>query len=348
MFTATLEFQMHYPFLDMNNLFLFTAHFESSAPNDPKITLNTKRSRYWHMGRFSKFLYLDMKLGHWLEVQKLHRYSLSTLVGQNWAYYGKRFSRYGPIFKICYVWPWTWQLPTTAYTPCLRGEGELLPTTAYTPCPRGGAYFRSTATVSEICADFQIATFEHETWAKVPEVAHILPYIYHIPQRCRIELLFALWATVPKYRKTFKIAIFGHETFQPKDPEVAHMLSFYSRGQNWTYFGSMGSGSRDTGPFSRLPYFRMGFWHWPNFKSCTYTRGLPQGVEIELTFALRAAASEILADFQNCHIWAWNLATVKIPEIAHVYAAEEMELIFTLWVTVKAIQQPLILITLIR
>ena len=35
---------------------------------------------------------------------------------------------------------------------------------------------------------------------------------------------------------------------------------------------------------------------------------LPQVVEIELIFALRAPASKIRDDFQNCHIWAWNLA----------------------------------------
>ena len=36
----------------------------------------------------------------------------------------------------------------------------------------------------------------------------------------------------------------------------------------------------------------------------TYTLFLPQVIEIELIFALRAAASEMRAHFQNCHIWA--------------------------------------------
>ncbi len=39
---------------------------------------------------------------------------------------------------------------------------------------------------------------------------------------------------------------------------------------------------------------------------CTYTLFLPQGVEIELIFALRRAVSEVQAIFQNYHIWAWN------------------------------------------
>ena len=57
-------------------------------------------------------------------------------------------------------------------------------------------------------------------------------------------------------------------------------------------------------------------------------------VEIELIFTLRAAVSDIGANFQNCHIWAWNLAigqsargctyTLFLPQ------GGEIELIFTL------------------
>ena len=39
----------------------------------------------------------------------------------------------------------------------------------------------------------------------------------------------------PRYGPIFKIAIFGHETWPlAKVPEVAHILSFYPRGWNWT------------------------------------------------------------------------------------------------------------------
>ena len=50
---------------------------------------------------------------------------------------------------------------------------------------------------------------------------------------------------------------------------------------------------------------------WPlakSSRSCTCALRLPQGVKIVLIFAPRAAVSEIRADFQNCHTWAWNLA----------------------------------------
>ncbi len=51
---------------------------------------------------------------------------------------------------------------------------------------------------------------------------------------------------------------------------------------------------------------------WPSAKgpevAHIYTLFLAQEVVIEPIFALRAAVSEIRADFQNCHIWAWSLA----------------------------------------
>ncbi len=49
--------------------------------------------------------------------------------------------------------------------------------------------------------------------------------------------------------------------------------------------------------------------HWPKFQKLhIYTFALLQGVDIDLNFALRVPASKIRANFQNFHIWAWNLA----------------------------------------
>ena len=98
-----------------------------------------------------------------------------------------------------------------------------------------------------------------------------------------------------------------------------HSLSNTGR-RNWAYFHSMGSGFRDNGCFSKLPNF------WPrnltigqNSRSGRYTLFLTQGLEIELIFALRAAVSEVLADFQNFHIWA------GIPEVAHTLSFSPRE-----------------------
>ncbi len=81
------------------------------------------------------------------------------------------------------------------------------------------------------------------------------------------------------------------------------------RGQNWACFSPTGSGFQDMGQFSKLPYLGMKLGHQPSSRSCTYSLFLLQGVEIELNFALWAAVSEIQADFQNHHIWEWNLAS---------------------------------------
>ena len=50
-------------------------------------------------------------------------------------------------------------------------------------------------------------------------------------------------------------------------------------------FRSTGSGFRDTGPFSKLPYLGMKLGHWPKFQKLhkyRYTLFLPQRVEVEL------------------------------------------------------------------
>ncbi len=84
-------------------------------------------------------------------------------------------------------------------------------------------------------------------------------------------------------------------------------LSFYPNGSNLSlYFCSKGSGFWDIGRFSKLPYLgmKLGDSFGQSSRSCTFTLFLPQGIEIELIFALRAAVSELRANFQNCHIWA--------------------------------------------
>ena len=67
-------------------------------------------------------------------------------------------------------------------------------------------------------------------------------------------------------------------------------------------------------------------WAWnlaigQSSRSCTCTRFLPQGVKLELIFALRAVVSEMLANFQIAifHVFrheAWPLA--KVPEVVHI------------------------------
>ncbi len=97
------------------------------------------------------------------------------------------------------------------------------------------------------------------------------------------------------------------------------------------------------GWFSKLPYF--GHETGPSAKVpevahiASFYRN---GGEIELIFALRAAVSEIRADFQNCHIWAWNFAIGQSSRSCtyNVFLPQgvEIELIFALHSVVSEIR----------
>ncbi len=81
--------------------------------------------------------------------------------------------------------------------------------------------------------------------------------------------------------------------------------------------------------------------HGPSSKSCTYTLFLIQGVEIERIFALWAAVSEIMANFQYCHIWPLNLAIGQNFRSGtctlFLTQGVEIELILALWAVVSEI-----------
>ncbi len=69
-----------------------------------------------------------------------------------------------------------------------------------------------------------------------------------------------------------------------------------------------------------------------------HIHSLSQDVEIEHIFALWAAVSEIMAVFQNCHIWAWNLAIGQNSRSGTYTLFRtkglEIELILALWAAV--------------
>ncbi len=62
-------------------------------------------------------------------------------------------------------------------------------------------------------------------------------YTLFLTQGLEIELILALRAAFFRYGPIFKIAIFGHETWQvAKVPEVAHTPSFYLRESKLSLF----------------------------------------------------------------------------------------------------------------
>ncbi len=136
------------------------------------------------------------------------------------------------------------------------------------------------------------------------------------------------------------------------------------KGWNWAYFRSTGSFFWDIGRFSKLPYLvkygeiacvhftaalsevqavfqncHFGAWNLAISKmsrSYTYTLFLPQGVEIEFIFALRATVSEIRADFPNC---CMKLGNWKKFQKLHIYSLSplrvEIELIFAQYLSLR-------------
>ncbi len=141
---------------------------------------------------------------------------------------------------------------------------------------------------------FKIAIFGHETWplAKVPEVAHILPFY---PRGSKFSSFFALRAAVSEigayfqncYIEAWKFAILA------KVPEVEHVYTlFLPHGVNidfifilraavseiwanfqtchiWAWNLAMGQSSRsctyDMGQFSNMSYLGMKLGHGPKF-----------------------------------------------------------------------------------
>ncbi len=78
-----------------------------------------------------------------------------------------------------------------------------------------------------------------------------------------------------------------------------------------------------------------------SFRSFTYALFLPQGVEIELIFALRTMVYKITADFQNCYIGHESFPLAKVPEVGHalsLYPEEgEIELNYSIWPVISEI-----------
>ncbi len=145
-------------------------------------------------------------------------------------------------------------------------------------------------------------------WTKLRKL-----HIYFISTSGVKNIVFFFHSMSSGFRDTdrfFKIAIFRHETWPLEVWEVAHIISFNPRGggSNLSLFRSTGSSFWDTGPFLKLPYFSMKLGHWPKCQQLhIYPLSNPGGRN-RACFSSTAVVSEILADFQNCHIWAWNLA----------------------------------------
>ncbi len=139
-----------------------------------------------------------------------------------------------------------------------------------------------------------------------------IPVHSFCPKWLKLSFFSLYGQPFPRYRSIFKIGIFGLETGPlGKVSEVAHALSFFPRGRIWVYFHSTDSSFRDIGSLFKIATYGHEVFHWVKIQKLHIYLFLPQGVEIKLIFTLWAAVSELLADFQHCHICAWNLAIRK-------------------------------------
>ncbi len=135
---------------------------------------------------------------------------------------------------------------------------------------------------------------------------HILSLFLHQGSKLSLCLLyrqqFLQW-----YRPIFKIAICWYKNWHWQYSQMLDIFSLsITKGWTRSYFGYTGSGFRDTGCVSELPYSAYGHEldNWKKIQKLHMCSFFIPGVEWSWfsLFALWAAVSETRVDFQNCHI----------------------------------------------
>ncbi len=166
----------------------------------------------------------------------------------------------------------------------------------------------------------------YQFWHKRDKEAYRLLaklYICSLAKRANIKLIFALRAAVSEIRANFQNSHIRawHLAFGKSSWSCTYVIILlFTPGVEIQLIFSLRAAVSEI-----LTYFQnCHIWAWnlgfgKSSRSCTYIMFLlfSPGVEIEVIFfffALQAAVSEILADFQNCHIWVWNLAFGRSPK----------------------------------
>ncbi len=155
---------------------------------------------------------------------------------------------------------------------------------------------------------FKAAAFGHETWpmVKVKEVANILS-LY--PREIEVELIFALRAAVSEIWAHFQNChIWAWNLAIAQSARSYTYTLSLSKRESWAYFRFTGNSFWDTGRFSKLPYLGMKLGHWPKCQKLhIYCLPTPVG-RSKLSLYSLYRQQFLRYDFQNCHIWAWNVA----------------------------------------
>ncbi len=145
------------------------------------------------------------------------------------------------------------------------------------------------------------------------------PHTLFLPLGVDTELVFALRVAVSEIWLDFRnchIWAWNLVIGQSARGCTIYFLSILGV-QNWPYFRSTGSRFRYMGRFSKLPHLGMKLGKWPKFQKLhIYLQSILRGWNWAY-FRSMGIGSEIQADFQNCHIWAWNLAIGQSSKVAH-------------------------------
>ncbi len=207
--------------------------------------------------------------------------------------------------------------------PCFAWRSFLLcvcPSVCVCPCVCGQNISKSNQSISFLVGIFPVTQGRNDYILKtrgpctftlclgtnlaINKSSRSCTYTLFLPQGVKIELHGQRF---PRYGPIFKTATFGYETcLLPKVPEVAHILPFYPIRSKLSLhvFSLYGQQFPRYGPIFKIAIFGHETWPLAKVPEVVYALFLPQGVKIELVFALRSAVFEIRADIQNCHIWA--------------------------------------------
>ncbi len=144
----------------------------------------------------------------------------------------------------------------------------------------------------------------------IGESARICIYTLFLPQGVKIELIFPLRAATSEIRADFQNChIWAWNLAIGQSARSGTYTLFLPQRVKIELIFALRAMVSKIRTILQVDFQNCHIWAWnlasgQCSRSCTYTLFLPHGVEIELSFVLRAAVTEKRADFLNCHIWA--------------------------------------------
>ncbi len=199
-------------------------------------------------------------------------------------------------FQTCHIWAWNLAI------------GQSSRSCTYSLFPPQGEYKTGPVHTQQQLA---VSDMTMSGWKLTISLFH--PSIHPRGSKVSLFSLYGQWLL--RFSKLPYLGMkLGH---WQKDSEVTHIPYFYPS-TPLSLFSLYGEWFLSYGPIFKLDIF--------GHETCQLAYLGPE-VAHTLTFYPRGskwslfsrdAVSEILAYFQNCHIWPWNLAIGQVPEVAHI------------------------------